>query len=764
VVRGGSVDAGDLELVPGGGGSASISGRVTLGGQPAAGLLVTLSGARGGAVQTDPAGAYRFLELPPGRFTVTAAALSASPQTASAVLDVADGAQLSAPDLAFQPLGTLHGRVTLAGAATGNAGVFVYASGTAASALSDDSGGYRLEGVPVAQTVVRATRLGYRPGEAPAQVVYATDTAVPEIDLTVDPGGGTSSVSGVATRVGQTSHAGTRVSLPGSGAPDAVTAADGSFTLQSVVGGTYPLDLDGGPFQEHVPGLSVLAGGSAYFAASGLYPLSPIEVPRATRVVSSSAIVSWQAAGGTIAYLEGPYWGPTVLRVVPSGGAAQTVESAAGQIGYLLSPDGTQLAYFVPMNDPVLAGVIKVRSLADGTTHIVDLVHVVNTKTYSPIAGWQFSDDSAYLVYNKEFSYAYAAYFGTLAVYTIATHTAHDVAPHVWVFELSGSRVAYVADTMSGRTVAVSPLAGGAAIASVPGQWYSLIGDHLFVTQAGSPNFTGGDYPQGPLSVTQLATRQTTQLSAADVRRVVLSPDGSRVYIMILNADGSITLQAVPSTGGAAVTLADGLNGGQFSRSSYLLSPDGQSIATYVNTPSPGTLEVLPATGGAPRVATSASVIGWTADSTRLVVTRLVAGKIALSLLAADGSSEAVVAPDVQSPLLSPDQQVVAYLGSARSSLAILRIPAPGMPPSPITVPVTATSFGFSPGSSTLWMRAQLDDGAPVTTLVDLAGNLTPVLRNAGDLTWLGERRVALRRSATPPPFAFQDGLYLSAP
>ena len=57
--------------------------------------------------------------------------------------------------------GTIEGKATLDGAATGNAGITISVAGTALTTATDDSGTYTINGVPAGQYTLEAKKEGY---------------------------------------------------------------------------------------------------------------------------------------------------------------------------------------------------------------------------------------------------------------------------------------------------------------------------------------------------------------------------------------------------------------------------------------------------------------------------------------------------------------------------------------------------------------------------------------------------------------------------
>lgn len=103
-------------------------------------------------------------------------------------VEVPEGSTGIVPDLVFTPVGTVRGRVTLAGASSENAGTVVWVDGSDAMAATDEQGSYSLTAVPIGTHTLQATRDGYVSAsvETPS-VSYRTNTQVADIALQPHP-------------------------------------------------------------------------------------------------------------------------------------------------------------------------------------------------------------------------------------------------------------------------------------------------------------------------------------------------------------------------------------------------------------------------------------------------------------------------------------------------------------------------------------------------------------------------------------------------
>jgi len=163
--------------------TGGISGQVVVAGGSAAGVTLQLAGPASAATVSDDAGAYSFGALPAGNYLVTASQPDTIERSQTREVTVANQVAPSI-DFAFSAAGSLAGRATLAGAPTGNAGIFVVAEGSDAVASTDDAGNYLLAGVRAGQATVIASHPGYvSASSAPVAVRQGVRGAVPALAL-----------------------------------------------------------------------------------------------------------------------------------------------------------------------------------------------------------------------------------------------------------------------------------------------------------------------------------------------------------------------------------------------------------------------------------------------------------------------------------------------------------------------------------------------------------------------------------------------------
>ncbi len=205
----------------------------------------------------DALGHFELDGLAPGRYAVTAQAgqwagvcsgVTVTPRAATSIT------------VDLTPTGRLTGTATR-GSGTGNTGILVWVVGTSHVAVTNDSGKYTIDSVPVGSNyTVMATAPGYTVGQQTGiAVVAATATTVPAIALVstanhaptitdMQPAGGTNAAKGEAVAVTVTASdadgdtlsyvwSATNGALSGSGATATWTAPlqAGSFTITCVV-------------------------------------------------------------------------------------------------------------------------------------------------------------------------------------------------------------------------------------------------------------------------------------------------------------------------------------------------------------------------------------------------------------------------------------------------------------------------------------------------------------------------------------------------
>jgi hypothetical protein len=158
----------DLLAATGGGGATySISGTVTSGGGPLAGVTMTLSGAATGTTTTDSNGNYTFSNLANGNYTVTPSMTGYTFSPASRTVTIS-GANVTGQNFTGTPTGggtfSISGRVTVAGGSVSLplSGVTMTLSGAATGTTTTNSNGnYTFSNLANGNYTVTPSMTGY---------------------------------------------------------------------------------------------------------------------------------------------------------------------------------------------------------------------------------------------------------------------------------------------------------------------------------------------------------------------------------------------------------------------------------------------------------------------------------------------------------------------------------------------------------------------------------------------------------------------------
>ncbi|TDD22977.1 S8 family serine peptidase [Nonomuraea diastatica] len=158
--------------------SGALEGAVTAGGEPVAGVTITVTGPLSRSVTTGEDGAYAIPRLLPGDYELSAEKFGYD--TATAAVTVAAG-QTATTDvtMARKASGVVSGTVTTAG--TPEAGATVAATGTPVSAVTDASGRYSLT-LPHGDHELVVTPVSRCSSGATAEVMVAGDV-VKDVEL-----------------------------------------------------------------------------------------------------------------------------------------------------------------------------------------------------------------------------------------------------------------------------------------------------------------------------------------------------------------------------------------------------------------------------------------------------------------------------------------------------------------------------------------------------------------------------------------------------
>jgi carboxypeptidase family protein len=316
--------------------AARISGTVKDdSGEPVAGanvLLSEVSSAAGdgappqdrtrpvGAAVSDAEGRFAAADLPPGRFSL----LAAAPGFLSATLkglDLPDGGEIAGVEVVLPRGATVQGTVsTPDGTPAAGAKVIAIDGGGAAAqtlvgrpeTIADGDGHYQLGGVSEGPHTILAEHPDFRPARRPLQVQPGSNT----LDLRLERG---AEISGrIASREGPVAGADVRLLPQSSGAADALpppqlSGPDGAFRFPQVGDGRYRLLVEKPRYSMASPDQEIRIAGA---------PVTGLEV----RLESGGAIA------GRITGLD--FQSLARVQVVATSPA---LPGQAGQIGY----DGT---------------------------------------------------------------------------------------------------------------------------------------------------------------------------------------------------------------------------------------------------------------------------------------------------------------------------------------------------------------------------------------------------------------------------------------
>jgi hypothetical protein len=212
--------------------TVSISGTVTCGGSPLAGVTMTLSGGASATAMTDASGNYTFAGLGNGTYTITPGKTGYTFAPASSLLNI-NGSNITGQNFTATAVYSISGTVTSGGSAL--SGVTMTLSGAvSATATTDASGNYTFAGLVSGSYTVTPSKTGYTFTPASKSVTISsanitgqnfTTTAVYSISGTVTAGG--SALSGVT------------MTLSGGASATTTTDTSGNYTFAGLVNGSY---------------------------------------------------------------------------------------------------------------------------------------------------------------------------------------------------------------------------------------------------------------------------------------------------------------------------------------------------------------------------------------------------------------------------------------------------------------------------------------------------------------------------------------------
>ena len=243
----------DFALTPvGGGGTGSISGRVTdeVTGLPIIGAEIRLSRMCQDVWYTDTAGYYMCVNVPAGFYLVHAHARGYYPETYPDSVQVMEGQNTPNIDFALTPMGagtgSISGRVTDAETSLPIPMAHVWAHSDTVhccggEAWSDTAGYYLIQNLYAGQYIVGVHKNGYRDEVYPESVTVVEGQNTPNIDFALTPMGEPGSISGtvIDSMTGEPIRC-AHVSAYGQfGHGNAHTDSLGHYTISGLYPGSY---------------------------------------------------------------------------------------------------------------------------------------------------------------------------------------------------------------------------------------------------------------------------------------------------------------------------------------------------------------------------------------------------------------------------------------------------------------------------------------------------------------------------------------------
>jgi Tol biopolymer transport system component len=454
-------------------------------------------------------------------------------------------------------------------------------------------------------------------------------------------------ITGVATMVGLTNHAGTTVGLAGTQLAG-LTNADGGFAVENAPDGDFSMTFKNGAYEEVIPHVLVWPKWTRVLAEGNLYPLDPIEVPRAKRLLSDSSL--------TFDY----------------GSGAER-----------LSPDQTKILFLSNYDKNSRSGTLQLLSLSGGTPIVLG--------TGIAEFAYQFSPDSSRVFFLSDCGTTGCA-LNSVAVSSGLTTKLSDWVDPLYQLSPDGTHIAFVYWYLGAPTygtLKTIPVSGGAdtTIATgVPNYAYGFTPDSQKLVFLSSYK-TYPDY-KGTLQVAPVSGGSATTLANDVASDFKLSVDGSKVFFLgsYAHVPGQLgTLQMAPLAGGALTTFGTGV-----SSNSYLLSPDGSQILFCANSSGGqggfGTLKVAPVTGSpittlGNAVMTGVQTLGYafTPDGTKVLFVSSVTGGAGNLQLASLAGATDTLGTGVQPSLFyysvfSKDGSKIWFLANSAASGGDLKV------------------------------------------------------------------------------------------
>jgi len=595
-----------------------------------------------------------------------------------------------------------------------------------------------------------------------------------------EPAPAASASSPLVSRLDRGDPTGTVVQLTGA-PPSMVASSDGQLSLPSVPDGTYGLTLALGAWEETIPVLD-MTGGKPFIVDGSTFPLGPIELQRAHRLVTGSSdevVFDTSAAADALVYSRYAKSAGTASLVPAAGGTPTTV--ASGWVSH---------AFFVENGKRIAIVMLSGNTLLDGSIDLVDSATAARTTlaTGVPIGAGE------YLFSPERLGY----YVGSTSPLDLAIERL-DVGDRFTVSDVNNvwqqsPNKRWLAVYTAGSGLRTVDLDTGTVhfVSSRPVNNFEFTADSQLVVFSDQIAIYSADASTG--TVTQLAQSN----------EYVLSPDGR---LVLVQPSISSPLQVVPVTGGAPVTVTVDVSAA--SVPTNVFSKDGAFIFSQtvngfkaastaqldvqvLTTASNGrVVDYVPASKTVYFIADGAYVEGegFTSDFYRMpldhsgsretLATRL--GMFSGPVSSPSGRYIAYGAPDaassrsilniidtstgVTTPIayvttglvtFSPDESWVFLVDD--SSTARLGRLSDGLTYPLTSGPYLANGAQFSPSGDRVMYGV---NGVLVTAPVQPCPLPTFVARDTSGARWVTDRALALFRTAVAAPFSFANGLYL---
>ncbi len=685
--------------------------------------------------------------------------------------------------------GSVSGRALYQGR-TDHSGINVTVAGF--STTTSAAGAYSFSDIPTGTQVVIAV--------APDSVERTLSTTVSvggtAADLTFTPAQG---LSGMVSAVGG-SAAGITVTLDGG--RTTTTAADGSYAFSSVSAGTHSLAFASTGYADSITGILFSPDIGAFVPdpvrENAVYRMGPFEMQNGRRLVSSVTVGSYAqlSPDGTLYAYVTPVPGTSsgTLNIAPvAGGAAVAAASNARVNTWFFAPDGLSVVYNADDNGLYAVNITSPAPLAVGAPN--KLGDNVSTGT----SGWDFSPtataqgrSTVYFIGDNAVAGNNVRTLFEKVVGTGATLNTFNTADAVSFFRLA-KRAARILFFTGGATQRFqSAPSTGAAVTSGIVNLDTLVtsmsirmlsDDETFVSWTVFGVAVGGVTGFKVAPVTGASATVLIDATTCIAGPAKFSPDNGRVAYLSCAVFPYNVLTRVSNGAAAAVSLGTQ----DWGSPGFRFSADSQNLTRITgNYPNQSLVLGLAAGGGTPVTVDS----GYFFDACFGECDFQVA-------LAPNGSSVAYGRRDVNTSVVTlyqralptgapvvlgtntrrfeftPDSAAIVFEQSTSSGTELyLRSTTAGA--ASLIGARSNTSFGgtalvrYNPARTKFLVQTDFDQvlGRYDTKVVDVAtGVVTPLVRKTPFADWakVGTAdKVLTVRKSSPPPYGFQDGVYLT--